>query len=126
MFTVIDTKTGREPNLEQIALEEDWAKGLIYCDMEGFFLSEDGNLILADECGNWVYPPQERFKTVQNAWVSVEDRLPSESGYYLGVEDGEVWVFHYTINGNDAYWETDETYRCEVNYWQPLPALPEE
>lgn len=41
MFTVIDTKTGKYPNLEQIALKEDWAKNLIYCDMEGV-LSERG------------------------------------------------------------------------------------
>lgn len=64
MFTVIDKETGKYPNLEQIALKEDWAKNLIYCDMEGFFLSEDGNLVLADECGNFAYPPPERFKVI--------------------------------------------------------------
>jgi len=34
-FTVIDVKTGEYPDLETIALYEDWAKGLVYCDMEG-------------------------------------------------------------------------------------------
>ena len=37
-FKVLDTKTDKPPNLEKIALKEDWAKGLIYCDMQGFLL----------------------------------------------------------------------------------------
>lgn len=35
-FDVIDTKTGEYPDLWEIALKEDWANGLMYCDMEGF------------------------------------------------------------------------------------------
>lgn len=34
-FTVIDTKTGKEADEYNIALHEDWAKHLCYCDMEG-------------------------------------------------------------------------------------------
>ena len=49
-FDVIDPKTGKYPDLEHIALTEDWAKGLMYCDMEGFCINEDGNLLLMDEC----------------------------------------------------------------------------
>lgn len=33
-FDVIDTKTGEYPDLWDIALKEDWAKDLMYCDME--------------------------------------------------------------------------------------------
>ena len=33
-FDVVDTKTGEYPDLEKIALKEDWAKHLMYCDME--------------------------------------------------------------------------------------------
>ncbi len=62
LFYVIDKKTGKEPNLERIALTEDWAKDLVFCDIEGFLLSEYGDLILADECGNWVYCPPDRFE----------------------------------------------------------------
>lgn len=61
-FKVIDTKTGKRPDEEKIALREKWAKGLIYCDMEGFFVDEDGQLILADECGHFAYCPPDRFK----------------------------------------------------------------
>lgn len=63
-FTVIDNKTGEYPDLWEIALTEDWAKHLIYCDMEGFALMEDGSLILLDECGNCAYCPSDRFTIV--------------------------------------------------------------
>lgn len=63
-FHVIDRTTGEAPDLRQIALTEDWAKGLIYCDMEGFALSEDGTLILLDETGRFVYADLDRFEVV--------------------------------------------------------------
>lgn len=63
-FIVIDKKTGKEADTWNIALNEEWAKGLIYCDMEGFAITEDGNLVLMDECGNVVYCNTERFKVV--------------------------------------------------------------
>jgi len=61
-FVVIDNQTGQEPDCEEIALHEDWADGLIDCDMEGFAIQEDGTLILMDECGQFVYCPEGRFK----------------------------------------------------------------
>jgi hypothetical protein len=61
-FNVIDLETGEEPGMENIALNEEWARGLMYCDMEGFYIGEDGTLILADECGNFAYCPDNRFR----------------------------------------------------------------
>lgn len=61
-FTVIDKKTGKYPDVEKIALKEEWAKDLIYCDIEGFAIQEDGTLILSDECGHFAYCPPDRFK----------------------------------------------------------------
>lgn len=61
-FDVVDTKTGEYPDLWKIALTEEWAKGLMYCDMDGFAIREDGSLILLDECGNCVSCPQGRFE----------------------------------------------------------------
>jgi hypothetical protein len=61
-FTVIDKKTGKYPDLVEIALKEEWAKDLMYCDMEGFALYEDGSLILMDECGQYAYCPEDRFE----------------------------------------------------------------
>ena len=59
-FKVIDLKTGKEPDLKQIAHEE-WASNLMSDDMEGFYLGEDGLLILMDECGNSTCCPLDRF-----------------------------------------------------------------
>ena len=63
-FKVIDKKTGKEADTYKIALKEDWAKHLIYCDMEGFAIEEDGSLVLMDECGNVAYCPADRFEIV--------------------------------------------------------------
>ena len=65
-FTVIDTKTGKEADEYEIALHEDWAKHLCYCDMEGWAIENDGTLLLVDECGRCAYADRERFKVVWN------------------------------------------------------------
>ena len=59
-FKVFDNKTGKEADTWNIALNEEWAQSLIYCDMEGFAITEDGNLVLMDECGHVVYCDTER------------------------------------------------------------------
>lgn len=61
-FSVIDNKTGKEADPYEITLNEDWAKNLMYCDMEGFAILEDGSLILVDECGRHEYCPIGRFE----------------------------------------------------------------
>lgn len=60
-FIVIDNKTGKEADTYEIALKEEWAKHLIYCDMEGFAILENGELVLLDECGGVAYCPEGRF-----------------------------------------------------------------
>ena len=61
-FDVVDKKTGKYPDWERIAREEDWAKELVYCDIDGVAIREDGFLILLDECGNCVSCPPDRFE----------------------------------------------------------------
>ena len=63
-FRVIDMKTGKEADPYEIALREEWAQGLVYCDMDGFAILQDGTLLLVDECGNFEYCDGERFKVV--------------------------------------------------------------
>lgn len=63
-FTVVDNQTGTCPDLEKIALTEEWAKHLIYCDIDTFAITEDGNLILLDDCGNCAYCPCDRFTVI--------------------------------------------------------------
>lgn len=61
-FDVVDTKTGQYPDWERIATTENWADGLVYCDIDGIAIREDGSLILLDECGNCVSCPRDRFE----------------------------------------------------------------
>lgn len=63
-FKVFDNKTGKEADPYEIALHEEWAQKLCYCDMDGFAILEDGSLLLVDECGNFVYCDTERFTVV--------------------------------------------------------------
>lgn len=82
-FTVIDKKTGKYPDTRKIALREKWAHGLVYCDIEGFALQEDGTLILLDECGNVAYCPPDRFEVRfdnENPWHT---GTPTEEGWYV-------------------------------------------
>lgn len=46
---------------ETIVLCEDWAKNLIYDHVEGFALTERGQLFIYDSAGNIAYPPEGRF-----------------------------------------------------------------
>lgn len=67
---ITDKKTGEYPETEIIALREDWAKHLLYCDISGFALDEDGQLLLIDDCDNIAYCPEDRFD------VKVEQEAP--------------------------------------------------
>lgn len=58
---VTDKKTGAYPDVQKIAMEEGWAKNLVYCDIAGFALDEDGDLLLIDDCNNIAYCPSGRF-----------------------------------------------------------------
>ena len=66
-FDVIDLRTGKLADIEQIALKEEWASKLIYCDMDGFVIDQLGELWLMDECGGIEYCPgqYERFQIVE-------------------------------------------------------------
>lgn len=66
-FKVIDKRTGKEPIYDgNHIFKEKWFKqsNLIYCDLDSWCISEDGYLILTDDCGNVGYPPSDRFEVV--------------------------------------------------------------
>ena len=69
-FFVIDKRTRQEPDLERIAIQELWAQGLAYCDIQGFALGADGSLYLLDDCGQYKPCPPDRFELV---WVRSEE-----------------------------------------------------
>ena len=63
-FKVIDKNTNKEADAEIIASTEEWAKDLCYCDIEGFAITENGVLMLVDECGCSAYCPNDRFTVI--------------------------------------------------------------
>ena len=68
----------------------------------------------------------------ENKWVSVDDRLPDESGAYLGVVDGEVMEVNYSpkTKGLICVWSTCNAdgftplTDSQVTHWMPLPEPP--
>lgn len=87
-FTVIDRNTGEYPDLWEIALNEEWAKGLMYCDMEGFYIGEDGSLMLADECGNYAFCPLDRFD------IKIEELKPDIRGEWI-LQEQKILDFRF-------------------------------
>ena len=62
-FKVIDNKTKKAPNLNKICYEK-WANHLGKYDIDQFAITEDGYLILIDDCDNLVYCPNGRFISI--------------------------------------------------------------
>ena len=54
-------------------------------------------------------------------WISVEDRLPEEIGYYLVVIGNEMLVSIDIAEYSENRWHKHD----KVLYWQPLPDYPE-
>ena len=69
LFEVIDPRTGGAPIFDfNHVFREKWFKNssLIYCDIAGWCIDEEGNLFLIDDCDNIAYPPAGRFRVVYN------------------------------------------------------------
>lgn len=58
-------------------------------------------------------------------WISVKDRLPQKSGYYLVATDG----FYKSERAHIERYSADENLHWygirDVTHWMPLPELPE-
>ena len=89
----------------------------------------DSHIKMCEECGM-----REIIESVPSAWISVKDRLPEKSGYYL------VCDVPYKIMSVAAYSARWERFNCydtfdeeyvneqgdyEVTHWMPLPDAPE-
>ena len=61
LFKIIDRKTGKEPTDEVITAQARLGN-LIPCDIDGFYVGEDGEIILVDDCGNCTWLDMSRFK----------------------------------------------------------------
>lgn len=61
LFKIIDSETGKEPTDEVIAAQAELGH-LISCDIDGFYVGEDGEIILVDDCGTCTWLDMSRFK----------------------------------------------------------------
>lgn len=67
IFKIIDTKTGKEPTDSVIRNIAKWG-GLRVMDIDGFYVSKDGLIILVDDMGYCTWVDMGRFKVeVQDA-----------------------------------------------------------
>ena len=58
-------------------------------------------------------------------WISVEDRLPEESGHYcVMIKDATRSTELYYSNSDKTWFDNDEEYA--VTHWMPLPEPPKE
>jgi len=55
-------KNGDIPDIVQIAQNFDWAKDLMWMDMECFLIDENGYVYLSDEMGSFVWADQDMFR----------------------------------------------------------------
>lgn len=60
-FSVIDKDTGREVS-EKVISKIAKNGGLMEFDIDQFAVTEDGNIVLLDECGNFTYCVQDAFE----------------------------------------------------------------
>lgn len=112
-FRVIDKKTGKEADPYEIALREEWAKQLCYCDMDGFAILEDGTLLLVDECGKFEYCDTDRFEVVfdnerpHGEWI-VTGRKNVFGGFEIKCSN-----CHNTLMVSPDRWEFGEKF-CDI------------
>ena len=58
-------------------------------------------------------------------WISVENELPREDGFYLCWENPYIYIGHYDDYGFSV--KSDDTGGFEdVTHWMPLPDPPDE
>ena len=60
-FSVIDKDTGREVS-EKVISKIAKNGGFMEFDVDQFAITEDGNIVLLDECGNFTYCVQDAFE----------------------------------------------------------------
>lgn len=61
LFKIIDNNTGKEPT-DEVITELAKLGNLMTDDIDGFYVGEDGQIILVDDCGNCTWLGMNRFR----------------------------------------------------------------
>ena len=102
-FKVIDIRTGKEVSAEKIN-EIAKESGLMDMDIDQFFIGEDGQLVLADNCGKIAYCDTEKLGF-----------MPVFEGKYPDLEYLEAMLLGNLRNLHPEAFKT--------NFWQPQVEL---
>lgn len=69
-------------------------------------------------------------ETINNPWVSVEERLPEDGDMCLAYVDGEILLCSFLSDEEEGQFDVEGyrvTYDKEmVSYWMPIPEIPKE
>lgn len=70
---------GLSRDLEAYALDEFKGAKLVYCDMEGWAIGDDGYLVLLDECGNYASADPKRYEIrFDPKWLATQGHASAE------------------------------------------------
>ena len=103
LFKIIDKETGKEPT-DKVITAQARLGNLITRDIDGFYVGEDGQIILVDDCGNCTWLDMNRFKvelhTGADEIVSAVTGLQCIRDY--AVENNLVSMERYASDAIDA------------------------
>jgi hypothetical protein len=83
----------------------------------------DSHIEMCEECGM-----REIIESVPSAWISVKDRLPEESGYYIVYSPYQkVWFVRWSsvFKAWNCCDDSDEHRLDDITHWMPMPDAPE-
>lgn len=112
LFKIIDRKTGKEPTDRVIAAQARLGQ-LITCDIDGFYVNEDGQIILVDDCGNCTWLDMNRFKVCEHDKSDVLNKIKAEIEEQKKercFDDDDMFVYRAGLN--DAIYIIDK-YKAE-------------
>jgi len=102
----------------EIALNEEWAKDLMYCDMESFAIAEDGSLLLCDECGKFTYCPPNRFR------VELDLSVTPRKLYWAQLDNAGLLTFAAYDDGLKEYKIVYLSYNKWIAYYDDKELFP--
>ena len=112
---IIDNNTGTAPDINRIVQSEGWASDITLFDIDGFFLSEDGQLVLADNYGNIAIVPEDRFAVEIDA---TGNPFPKKDKYGLTVYTDKVDDFQIRSANYLGDRPADDWKRFDIIKWE--------